>query len=286
MLVDLHIHTYYSDGTMSPKEVVEDAKRKNLGIIAITDHDVLDSYEELKVEAEKAGIIAIRGVEIDSIFEGHLVHLLAYKFEDNEKLFKLINHAKEQLLETSIELIRRMENDYEGISLEDYNSYEYERRKGGWKGIHYLHDRKITEGLFDGVKFYGKYDCGHEKFAFPSVGEVCNTVHDANGYVVLAHPCNYYSNKNKEEILEKLEILKNLGIDGVECYYPANSDLMTNTCLEFCKDNNLIITAGSDGHGDFGAVSKGIEYYIGAINKDSEILNINKLLYLKKSYGI
>lgn len=278
MLVDLHIHTYYSDGTMSPKEVVEDAKRKNLGIIAITDHDVLDSYEELKVEAEKAGIIAIRGVEIDSIFEGHLVHLLAYKFEDNEKLFKLINHAKEQLLETSIELIRRMENDYEGISLEDYNSYEYERRKGGWKGIHYLHDRKITEGLFDGVKFYGKYDCGHEKFAFPSVGEVCNTVHDANGYVVLAHPCNYYNNKNKEEILEKLEILKNLGIDGVECYYPANSDLMTNTCLEFCKDNNLIITAGSDGHGDFGAVSKGIEYYIGAINKDSEILNINKLL--------
>ena len=278
MLVDLHIHTYYSDGTMSPKEVVEDAKRKNLGIIAITDHDVLDSYEELKVEAEKAGIIAIRGVEIDSIFEGHLVHLLAYKFEDNEKLFKLVNHAKEQLLETSIELIRRMENDYEGISLEDYNSYEYERRKGGWKGIHYLHDRKITEGLFDGVKFYGKYDCGHEKFAFPSVGEVCNTVHDANGYVVLAHPCNYYSNKNKEEILEKLEILKSLGIDGVECYYPANSDLMTNTCLEFCKDNNLIITAGSDGHGDFGAVSKGIEYYIGAINKDSEILNINKLL--------
>lgn len=278
MLVDLHIHTYYSDGTMSPKEVLEDAKRKNLGIIAITDHDVLDSYEELKVEAEKAGIIAIRGVEIDSIFEGHLVHLLAYKFEDNEKLFKLINHAKEQLLETSIELIRRMENDYEGISLEDYNSYEYERRKGGWKGIHYLHDRKITEGLFDGVKFYGKYDCGHEKFAFPSVGEVCNTVHDANGYVVLAHPCNYYSNKNKEEILEKLEILKSLGIDGVECYYPANSDLMTNTCLEFCKDNNLIITAGSDGHGDFGAVSKGIEYYIGAINKDSEILNINKLL--------
>lgn len=278
MLVDLHIHTYYSDGTMSPKEVVEDAKRKNLGIIAITDHDVLDSYEELKVEAEKAGIITIRGVEIDSIFEGHLVHLLAYKFEDNEKLFKLINHAKEQLLETSIELIRRMENDYEGISLEDYNSYEYERRKGGWKGIHYLHDRKITEGLFDGVKFYGKYDCGHEKFAFPSVEEVCNTVHDANGYVVLAHPCNYYSNKNKEEILEKLEILKSLGIDGVECYYPANSDLMINTCLEFCKDNNLIITAGSDGHGDFGAVSKGIEYYIGAINKDSEILNINKLL--------
>ena len=57
MLVDLHIHTYYSDGTMSPKEVVEEAKKKNLGIIAITDHDVLDSYEELKKEVSvKTGI--------------------------------------------------------------------------------------------------------------------------------------------------------------------------------------------------------------------------------------
>lgn len=278
MLVDLHIHTYYSDGTMSPKEVVKDAKEKNLGIISITDHDVLDSYEEFKKEAEKEGIIAIRGVEIDSIFEGHLVHLLAYKFNDNKRFFDLVNSAKEKLLETSIELIRRMENDYDNISLEDYNSYDYDRKKGGWKGIHYLLERNITQGLFDGMKYYGKYECGHEKFEFPSVKEVCDVTHEAGGYVVLAHPCNYYKDKTREEILEKFEILKRLGIDGIECYYPANSELMTETSLEFCNKNNLIITAGSDGHGDFGAVSKGVEYYIGAINKDSSILNIDKLL--------
>lgn len=278
MLVDLHIHTYYSDGTMSPKEVVKDAKEKNLGIISITDHDVLDSYEEFKKEAEKEGIIAIRGVEIDSIFEGHLVHLLAYKFNDNKRFFDLVNSAKEKLLETSIELIRRMENDYDNISLEDYNSYDYDRKKGGWKGIHYLLERNITQGLFDGMKYYGKYECGHEKFEFPSVKEVCDVTHEAGGYVVLAHPCNYYKDKTREEILGKFEILKRLGIDGIECYYPANSELMTETSLEFCNKNNLIITAGSDGHGDFGAVSKGVEYYIGAINKDSSILNIDKLL--------
>lgn len=278
MLTDLHVHSYYSDGTMSPKEIVREAKNKNLGIIAITDHDVLDSYEEVKVEAEKEGIIVIRGVEIDSIFEGHLVHLLAYKFNDNKKFFELVNKAKEQLLETSIELIRRMEKDYENISLEDYNSYEYDRRKGGWKGIHYLFDRKVTEGLFDGMKFYGKYECGHEKFDFPSVKEVCDTTHEAGGYVVLAHPCNYYKDKTKEEILEKLEILKSDGIDGIECYYPANSDLMTETCVEFCKDNDLIITAGSDSHGDFGAVSKGIEYYLGAVKADDTKLNLKKIL--------
>ncbi|WP_195988722.1 PHP domain-containing protein [Clostridium sp. D53t1_180928_C8] len=278
MLADLHIHSYYSDGTMSPKEIVREARNRNLGIIAITDHDVLDSYEEVKHEAEKEGIVAIRGVEIDSIFEGHLVHLLAYKFNDNERFFELVNKAKKELLETSIELIRRMEKDYENISLEDYNAYEYDRRKGGWKGIHYLFDRKITEGLFDGMKLYGKYECGHEKFNFPSVKEVCDITHEAGGYVVLAHPCNYYKEKTKEEILEKLEILKSEGIDGVECYYPANSELMTETCLEFCKNNDLIITAGSDSHGDFGAVSKGIEYYLGAVKADDTILNLKKIL--------
>ena len=278
MLADLHIHSYYSDGTMSPKEIVIEAKNKNLGIIAITDHDVLDSYEEVKAEAEKEGIIVVRGVEIDSIFEGHLVHLLAYKFNDNEDFFALVNRAKEQLLETSIELIRRMEKEYENISLEDYNSYEYDRRKGGWKGIHYLFDKNITEGLFDGMKLYGKYECGHEKFDFPTVKEVCDITHNAGGYVVLAHPCNYYKDKTREEILEKLEILKSDGIDGVECYYPANSDLMTETCLEFCRKNDLIITAGSDSHGDFGAVSKGIEYYLGAVKADDTKLNLEKIL--------
>ncbi|MDU2288690.1 MAG: PHP domain-containing protein [Clostridium celatum] len=278
MLTDLHIHSYYSDGTMSPQEILEEAKNRGLEIISITDHDVLDSYEELKVEAEKANIKVIRGVEIDSIFEGHLVHLLAYKFNDNEDFFALVNRAKEQLLETSIELIRRMEKEYENISLEDYNSYEYDRRKGGWKGIHYLFDKNITEGLFDGMKLYGKYECGHEKFDFPTVKEVCDITHNAGGYVVLAHPCNYYKDKTREEILEKLEILKSDGIDGVECYYPANSDLMTETCLEFCRKNDLIITAGSDSHGDFGAVSKGIEYYLGAVKADDTKLNLEKIL--------
>ena len=278
MLTDLHMHSYYSDGTMSPREIVEDAKKRNVQLIAITDHNVLDSYTELKEAAEEFGIKVIRGVEIDSIFEGHLVHLLAYKFNDNENFFKLVNKAKENLLETSVELIRRMEKDYENISLEDYNSYEYDRRKGGWKGIHYLFDRGITSELFEGVKYYGQYKCGHEYFDYPTVEEVVKAVHEANGYVVLAHPCNYYKNNTKEEVLEKLEKFKSIGIDGVECYYPANSEMMTETCVEFCKNNDMIITVGSDSHGEFGAVSKGIEYYIGAVKKDSSELNLKDMI--------
>ena len=276
MLTDLHMHSYYSDGTMSPREIVEDAKKRNVQLIAITDHNVLDSYTELKEAAEEFGIKVIRGVEIDARFEDIVVHILAYNFEDNENLFNLVHKAKNELLETSIELIKRMENDYENISSEDYEAYDYDKRKGGWKGIHYLFDRGITSELFEGVKYYGKYKCGHEYFDYPTVEEVVKAVHEANGYVVLAHPCNYYKNNTKEEVLEKLEKFKSIGIDGVECYYPANSEMMTETCVEFCKNNDMIITVGSDSHGEFGAVSKGIEYYIGAVKKDSSELNLKE----------
>lgn len=278
MLTDLHMHSYYSDGTMSPREIVEDAKKRNVQLIAITDHNVLDSYTELKKAAEEFGIKVIRGVEIDARFEDIVVHILAYNFEDNENLFNLIHKAKNELLETSIELIKRMENDYENISSEDYEAYDYDKRKGGWKGIHYLFDRGITSELFEGVKYYGKYKCGHEYFDYPTVEEVVKAVHEANGYVVLAHPCNYYKNNTKEEVLEKLEKFKSIGIDGVECYYPANSEMMTETCVEFCKNNDMIITVGSDSHGEFGAVSKGIEYYIGAVKKDSSELNLKDMI--------
>ena len=278
MLADLLMHSYYSDGTMSPREIVEDAKNRNVQLIAITDHNVLDSYTELKEAAEEFGINVIRGVEIDARFEDIVVHILAYNFQDNEKLFNLVHKAKNELLETSIELIKRMENDYENISSEDYEAYDYDRRKGGWKGIHYLFDRGITSELFEGVKYYGQYKCGHEYFDYPTVEEVIDAVHEANGYVVLAHPCNYYKNNTKEEVLEKLEKFKSIGIDGVECYYPANSEMMTETCIEFCKNNNMIITVGSDSHGDFGAVSKGIEYYIGAVKKDSSELNLKDMI--------
>lgn len=278
MLTDLHMHSYYSDGTMSPREIVEDAKKRNVQLIAITDHNVLDSYTELKEAAEEFGIKVIRGVEIDARFEDIVVHILAYNFEDNENLFNLIHKAKNELLETSIELIKRMENDYENISSEDYEAYDYDKRKGGWKGIHYLFDRGITSELFEGVKYYGKYKCGHEYFDYPTVEEVVKAVHEANGYVVLAHPCNYYKNNTKEEVLEKLEKFKSIGIDGVECYYPANSEMMTETCVEFCNNNDMIITVGSDSHGEFGAVSKGIEYYIGAVKKDSSELNLKDMI--------
>lgn len=280
MLVDLHIHTFYSDGTMSPREIVEEAKQKNLGIIAITDHNTIESYDIFKKECEKNDIIGISGVELDCTYGNKVLHILAYSFRKDKDLIEIIDRAKKELLETSIRLVDRMSKDYKNISNEDYEAYEYDRKKGGWKGIHYLLDRGLTSGLFEGVKYYKEYNCQHEQFDFPSVEETCAAIKKAGGYAVLAHPCNWFSDLNKEKLREVLKDLKNKGVNGVECYYPANSKEMTETCVEFCKENDMLITAGSDGHGEFAAVSKGIEYYIGATNTDIKLLNLKDIIKL------
>ena len=275
MLVDLHMHTYFSDGTMSPEEVANEAKRTGLGVIAVTDHNNLEAYESLKRACDNHGILAIRGVEIDCRYKDRVVHILAYNFNDNEKLFNLIKKAKENLLETSTRLVERMSRDYDSISSSDYEKYEYDRRKGGWKGIHYLFDKGLTTSLLEGTKFYREYGCDYIEFDFPTVEEVCEAINESEGCAVLAHPSNYYSNLSREELLEVLEDVKSKGVRGVECYYPSNGPELTETCVEFCKKNNLIITAGSDSHGEFTKTSKGVEYYIGAVKKDSKDLNLN-----------
>src|ERR1051325_2296228 len=78
---DLHLHTYHSDGTRSPREVIDLAREHGLDIIAISDHDQLAAYFEVKRYAEERGITLIPGVELSCAVDGVDVHILAYAFD-------------------------------------------------------------------------------------------------------------------------------------------------------------------------------------------------------------
>ncbi|MGL5346651.1 MAG: PHP domain-containing protein [Peptostreptococcaceae bacterium] len=280
MLVDLHIHTYFSDGTFSPEQVAKEAHKKGLKVIAVTDHNNIEAYDRLKKACDEYQIIAIRGVEIDCKYKDKVIHILAYDFDDNKELFNLIDESRGYLLHTSVDLVDKMSKDYECISNEDYEQYEYDRRKGAWKGVHYLLDRGISDSLLGGLKYYKEYGCDYIEYDFASVEKVCETIKRANGYAVLAHPSNYFNELSKEELNSTLEDLKDRGIDGIECYYPSNGLELTNTCVEFCKKYDMIITAGSDGHGEFTKTIKDIDYYIGAVKATVEKLSL-KFLNIK-----
>ncbi|MGL6104976.1 PHP domain-containing protein [Romboutsia sp.] len=274
MMVDLHIHTYFSDGTMSPEEVARDAYKKGLKVIAVTDHNNIEAYDRLKKSCEEYGIIAIRGVEIDCKYKDKVLHVLAYDFKDDKNLFDLINKSRNELLKTSVDLIDRMSKDFNEVSSEDYANYEYDRRKGAWKGVHYLLEKGLSQKLLDGLKYYKEYGCDYIEYDFSPIEKVCKAIKDAGGYAVLAHPSNFYSEFSKEGLIKVLEDLKDKGIDGIECYYPSNGEELTKTCVEFCKKNDMIITAGSDGHGEFTKTIKNIDYYIGAVKANIDDLNL------------
>lgn len=278
MKVDMHMHTYFSDGTMSPEEIVQKAKMREVGILAITDHNKLESWEELQKAAAKEGIIPIRGVEINAAYKDKVLHLLAYGFEDHTKLFELIDLADCEMQRMSDDLIVNLSKIDERVSLEDFNAYEYDRRKGGWKGLHYLLERGLTTKLFEGFRFYREYGCDFPEYHFPAIEELCKNIKEAGGYSVLAHPMSYFKELNEEELIAVLEDLRSKGLTGIECYYPTHSEMITKTCVDFCKKYNMLITTGSDEHGEFGKEAKTLDQTIGCMNIHRDMINIEPLL--------
>lgn len=251
--VDLHLHSYYSDGTMSSEEIVRAAVDNQVGLIAITDHNVLTAVGELEELSRKYGIAYLSGVELDSIDRGSDIHILGYGVDaSNDAFARFVKNNRAILDDISIRLISDMEKDYENISLADFRAYSYDRGKGGWKALHYFLDKGLTESLREGFSIYNQYGITNDSGDYPPSWEVIKQIHNAGGKAILAHPG--VSIKEADPELFRLRLLQLLeqGFDGVECYYPTHSAEITNLCLEVCREQELLITTGSDCHGDFG----------------------------------
>lgn len=250
---DLHIHSFYSDGTMSPAEIVEYAKEHNAGLISICDHNVLEGSRLLKELCENEGIGYIPSAEIDTLDNGIDYHLLAYGADLYLPDFVQFVKRNRQLLDDiSTKLVCKMSGDVAEISLPDYEGFSYDRALGGWKCLHYLVHKGLAETLKDALKYYIQYNCPFSIVDFPSIPEAADMIHKAGGYAVLAHPGVSIPCSNIELFSAELQRLLGLGIDGVECYYPSHSQEITAEALSICYNSGLIITAGSDCHGGFG----------------------------------
>lgn len=254
-LVDMHIHSCYSDGTRSPQEILEEAERKGIKILAITDHDVLEgSRELLELARSRKGthLQVLAGVELTSVQNGHTYHILGYGVDLEQKEFQnFVRENRTHLDGMNDVLIRRMEPDYPQISWEDYNAYVFVRGMGGWKTLHYLKARGLAESLTDALKYYGMYQVCYEEAGFTDVNGAIRAVHRAGGRAVLAHPGKVIRTEDTAALKEKLTELLELGLDGVECWYPSHSEELRDSCLQICRERGLLITCGSDSHGQF-----------------------------------
>ncbi|HOA80389.1 MAG TPA: PHP domain-containing protein [Defluviitaleaceae bacterium] len=252
-VADLHIHSYYSDGTMSPKDILSTALEKGVGLLAIADHNVLEGSKELEKISKGYDIGFISAVELDSLYKGEDIHILGYGVNLYDDVFyKFVKRNRFLLDEISVKLIKKMQEDFNNISLQDFLSFNYDNKKGGWKALHYFMEKGITKSLREGFELYPKYNCSYDCVDFPSVKEVCKYIHNAGGKAVLAHPGETIKERDMTIFKKRIESLIDFGIDGMECYYPTHTKEITKICLDICKDRGLLITAGSDCHGDFG----------------------------------
>lgn len=255
--VDLHVHTTFSDGTMTPRQMVERARRLGVELLAIADHEVLEGSRAAGPLCREAGIRLLPAVELSCLRGQEYYHLLGYGVDlDNPELMALARRNRALMDGISERLVERMSTDYPQLSVGDYADYRYDASRGGWKGLGYLLDRGVTGALKEGLGFYGLYGASYQEAGFPEMAEVAGVIHRAGGRAVLAHPGEVIEAHGDafEEILTQL---LGEGIDGLECYYPTHTPQIQDICLRLCRERELLITTGSDCHGAFGHTDVG-----------------------------
>ncbi len=249
MYADLHIHTKYSDSTLSIEDIIEKSLLLDKKIISICDHHTWAAYKEIDKLCKKNNIKYITGVEINASIkkDNSFVHLLAYNCDmDNIEMKKLLIKNKKIYDDYSYKFIKSLSKIYSKISLESYSKSSFTGKYGGWKAYEYLKTLNIVNSLED--YFDLLYVIDIDRPIFDTVESIVKRIHNANGKAVLAHPGNTFP---EEKIFNYLKYVLNANIDGIECYYPKHTRKITNICVDFCNDNNLLITGGSDDHGKF-----------------------------------
>lgn len=261
--IDLHIHTNMSDGEFSPIEIIKIAKKNNVSVLSITDHDTLAAYTDDVISfAEENEIKLITGVEISTKIDKCGIHVLGYNVDVknemlNEMLYKIRNARHIYLHDVSeklIELGYKIHTDEldkidvvtkAHISLDIVNNPENEKLllddfgKIPSKG-------EFIEGIMnEGCKAYvTKY--------VPTLKEISDVVRHAGGKVVLAHPVAYVcvDGLTEENIQGIVDELKPDGIEANYIYVTKDNIVINDVKIwrEFTKKNNLFETVGSDFH--------------------------------------
>lgn len=140
--VDLHLHTTASDGRWTPEELIGEVRQAGIELFAITDHDSMGSLAKASDQVRGSGLGLLPGVELSAQADGQRYHLLAYGFDPMDvDLVELVRANGVRLAEASDGAVRLLFDAGYSISLDEYATYTWDRRRGGWKALNFLVDR-------------------------------------------------------------------------------------------------------------------------------------------------
>lgn len=184
---DLHIHTTASDGTWTPAELIAEAQKQQLGLIAVTDHDSVANVAEAMTLAAAAGITLLPAAEICSTKEDLSFHILGYGIDiHNKQLLELMQHNEALLEQKDVDSIHLLARDGWPVDEAEFARYTYDRHRGGWRALAYLIDKGLCTGVSDFFQriFTPEHDLGFPEF--PAISEVITAIHAAGGAALCA----------------------------------------------------------------------------------------------------
>ncbi len=244
--IDLHIHTTASDGTWDIPTLLEKLRAKGIGTFSVTDHDTLESTQALWRMRETLPERFVPGVELSVTHKEKEYHLACYAFDPmGEEIAAIVQGNRDRRDAYNLGLIYHAAEQYGGISADDYEEYVHERGRGGWKALWYLMDRGA---IADMREFFTMMMRWGVPMVFPSPEEVIPRLHGAGARVMLAHPSVYRRRRMEEGELDGWAAL---GLDGLECYSTQTGEEDSRYYADYCGRKGLMITGGSDCHGDF-----------------------------------
>lgn len=241
---DLHLHSHYSDGTMSPDEIVSYAAETGLGGVSITDHDTMNGQAEALAAGARCGIDVVPGIEFSVEEEGSSLHILGYCFDLADRpLSRALADLAAARIDRAREILRLLAG--RGMTI----PFEEILREAGKGSVGRPHIARVmarrghvpsvpeafTRWIADGAP------CNVPKTVLP-LGEVVRLVAGAGGVTVWAHPG---WNIKRPGLLDRLVAA---GIAGVEAWHPNHAERVSTEIVAAARERNLVVTGGSDYH--------------------------------------
>lgn len=245
MFADLHLHTCYSDGTYTPEELVSHARDKGLSAIALTDHDTVEGAERAAAACQSHGLEFITGTELTADQDNYELHILGYFLDrSNATLLKEIGACQAVRQDRIREMVARLNKlrvplEAERVfALANCNSpgRPHVARALVHEGI-----CKTLDEAFD--RFLKKNRPAWVPKRRMNASDAIRLIHGAGGLAVMAHPGLNRTDRIVPSLVEQ-------GLDGIECFHTRHSTLDSERYLEMADRYGLLVTGGSDCHGE------------------------------------
>lgn len=241
---DLHCHSTYSDGTMTPIELLEHAKEKQLSAISITDHDTIDAYtDEAYKKAEELNVRLLPGIELSSRHEEYPVHILGYGYKKADALLELCDKHQTRRENRNRGILEMLKKKGFDVSEEEVLQLAPERSIGRPHIAKLLIDKGYVSSIQEAFDLYlGEGKCCFEIGVSFTPEETIDVIHAASGKAFIAHPHLIRTPKVIEDLLK-------MNFDGIECYYGLYHHGQEKEWLNVTKKRGWLVSGGSDFHG-------------------------------------